>query len=430
MSDQSYLNAVVPLLISLIVIDIPDAEAHFEIDVMDDIHAKSPPTLYIKMADVFAIHQIITDNVSGLCQSHEDTELRDVIRDLGSARSNEAEMSAGSSEVTLTLSAKIHDKTDPDADVKALFMETKRCILYIIRVQAGTNLMDIMVKAITEDDLARWDAIVSEEAAAGARNTSNGHRRRGRPYTDGSGSIADNSNNLADLAAMSYPELKGIALENILALESAGRVTRTNGYQDLLNSIALDIRTKHKRRVQRRREADNVRATLAALDEKAAWANEKLEAYNNTFEQNLAVLQNKKGKKRLIMPFSVQWQHERELERLGRTPRYGSFKYRAGALAEKHILREWRGRDLRDVDVTIASDEVNVFTIEGSSGSLMLPGASATFTWDDLLEAQYQGQSVLRYFGGGAGGGGAGGELVLDTKLFMQQVSKKFWPEG
>lgn len=413
-------------------IDVPNAESHFEIDVMDDIHAKSPPTLYIKMSDVFAVHQIVAENVSSLCQSRDDAELRDTVRDLGSARSNEAEMSAGSSEVTLTLSARLHDNADPDADVKALFMETKRCILYIIRVQSGGSLMEIMVKAITEDDLARWDAIVSEELAAGTRNTANGTHRRGRAYTDAAASIASNSN-LADLAAMSYPELKGIALENILALETQGRVTRSNGYQDLLNDIAIDIRQKHKRRVQRQREADNVRATLAALDEKAAWANEKLEAYNNTFEQNLNVLQNKKGKKRFLMPFSVQWNHERELEKLGRTPRYGSFKYRAIALHEKQILREWRGRDLRDLDVTIASDEVNVFTIEGSSGSLMLPGASATFTWDDLLEAQYQGQSVLRFFGGGSGGGGnraGGGELVLDAKLFMQQVSKKFWPEG
>ncbi|KAI9640331.1 iqgap- protein [Ciborinia camelliae] len=35
---------------------------------------------------------------------------------------------------------------DPEADVKALFMETKRCILYIIRVQSGPNLMEILRK--------------------------------------------------------------------------------------------------------------------------------------------------------------------------------------------------------------------------------------------------------------------------------------------
>ena len=323
-------------------------------------------------------------------------------------------------------------------------METKRCVLYIIRIQAGENLMDIMVKPINPDDESRWAVLVREELAISGKNRS----RQRRAYTDAS---SGNESNLADLATMSYAELKGIALENILTLESRGRLKRGNNYQDLLNDIAIDIRQKHKRRQQRRREVENVRATLSALDDKAVWLEEKLKAYNDTFEQNLNVLQNKKGKKRFTMPFSTQWNHERELAKLGRVPQYGSFKYNADVLYEKGILAEWKGpqggqRSLRDVDMTISSDEVNVFLIEGSAGRMMLPGASATFTWDDLLEAQYQSQRFIRFFGeegaegnigegrsGGprTGGGVAGpGELVLDAKQFMQQVSKKFWPEG
>lgn len=304
--------------------------------------------------------------------------------------------------------------------------------------------MEIMVKPIIMEDEQRWAVLVREELAVNAR----GKSRHRRAYTESS---ASNESNLADLATMSYAELKGIALENILTLESRGRLTRDNNYQDLLNEIAIDIRQKHKRRQQRRREIENVRATLTALDDKAVWLEEKLKAYNDTFEQNLNVLQNKKGKKRFIMPFSTQWNHERELARLGRVPQYGSYKYNADVLHEKGILVEWKGpqgchRSLRDVDVTISSDEVNAFMIEASAGSLMLPGGSASFTWDDLLEAQYQSQRFIRFFGeegaggkvgegraGGprTGGGTAGrGELVLDAKLFMQQVSKKFWPEG
>ena len=49
-------------------------------------------------------------------------------------------------------------------------METKRCVLYIIRIQAGANLLDIMVKPITDEDEDRWEALVREELAA---NTSN-----------------------------------------------------------------------------------------------------------------------------------------------------------------------------------------------------------------------------------------------------------------
>ena len=403
---------------------------------MEDIHAKKPPTLYIKMSDVFALHRLIADNMRSLCVSQDDADLAEVVRDLGSAKSNEAEMVAGSagmsSEITLTLSAKLHDRPDPDADVKALFMETKRCILYIIRVEAGTNLMEIMVKPITDEEELRWQALVAEEQEAMAAGGRNGQRRK-RAYTDTTGTSAEHSANLADLAALNYPELKGIALENILTLEQRGWLSRSNNYQDLLNSIALDIRQKHKRRIQRAREAESVRATLVNLDEKAKFLDEKLEIFNRTFEQGLTTLQSKsQGKKRFLMPFSTQWNHERELERLGRVPKYGSFKYKAQSLLEKGILASWRGRDLRDVEITIASDEVNVFTIEGSHGNLMLPGACATFTWDDLLEAQYQEQREIKFFGeDGQGEMRDGvGELVLDARSFMQQVSKKFWPEG
>lgn len=393
------------------------------------------PTLYIKMADIFALHHVVSNNVAYMCVSHEDGILREVVNNLGDAKRNEAEMSTGSSEVTLQLSAKLHklqgkifrcrspdqmlNPVDPDGDIKALFMETKRCVLYIIRVQTGASLLDIMVKPITEEDDEKWASLVSDELAVG-------NRERRAAYSD--------ANILADLASLTYADIKSIALENILTLEQYGRLTRTNQYQDLLNEIALDIRTKHRRRVQRAKELENVRATLHNLEAKAAYLDDKLKTYNDTFEQNLTVLQNKKGKKRFLMPFSKQYNHERELARLGRTPAYGSYKYSAEALQEKGILLEWRGRrNLRDDDVTISSDEVNVFLIEGSSGSMMIPGASATFTWDDLLEAQYSGQAQLRFFGStGAqerGEASGAGELTLDAKLFMQQISKKFWPE-
>ena len=54
---------------------------------------------------------------------------------------------------------------DPEAAVKALFMETKRYVLYIIRIQSGSNLMEIMVRPITPEDEDRWDALVREEMA-------------------------------------------------------------------------------------------------------------------------------------------------------------------------------------------------------------------------------------------------------------------------
>lgn len=399
-------------------IDVQDPETHFDIDEFNDLYAKAKPTLPIKTADLFALHQVIAADVNSMCSTHEDVPLKEVIRDLGSAKANEAEIGIGASEITLTLNPRIIAVETPDAEMNTLFMETKRCVLYIIRVQNGPSLWDILVQPVSAEDEGRWYALVQEELVESKRNS--------RPR----GAYTDSSHNLTEITSMTYPELKQIALVNILSLEKAGRLTRTNQYQDVLNAIALDIRTKHRRRIQRARELDNVRATLANLEEKRAWLEERLQAYNEVFEQNLDVLQKKRGKKKFLIPFTKQWDHERELSRLGRRPEYGSFKYTAEALYHKGVLIEWKGRmgqALRDADLTISSDSVNHFLIEGSSGSMMIPGATASFTWDDLIEAQYQCQKHLKFF---SGAGTACGELVLDTKLFMQQVSKKFWKDN
>lgn len=302
----------------------------------------------------------------------------------------------------------IHE-LDPDAEVKTLFMETKRCILYIIRVQSGANLMEIMVKQITMEDEDRWDGLVRDELSAGSRKR---------------GAYAE-ANTIIDIASMSYYELKRTALENILHLEKMGRLTRHNYYQDLLNAIAVDIRTKHRRRIQRQRELEGVRLTLARLNDQAVYLDQQLKTYNDYIEQAMVTLQNKKGKKRFLMPFTKQWDHERELQRSGRIPKFGSFKYSALELFNRGILISWHGYDERQyyqIDLTIASNEVGVFTIEGSSGSIAMPGASAQVPLDDLLQAQFNGTQFLEFFGQGTG-------LRVSVNLFLHLIMRKFYKD-
>jgi len=54
------------------------------------------------------MHNMVANDVSVLCIQQEDSVLRDVLRELGSARANEAEMSAGQADVTLSLGGRMH----------------------------------------------------------------------------------------------------------------------------------------------------------------------------------------------------------------------------------------------------------------------------------------------------------------------------------
>ena len=268
--------------------------------------------------------------------------------------------------------------------------------------------MEIMVKPITDEDEARWSTLVRDELSASSR-------KKGA-YSD--------AKTLIDIASLSYSDLKRTALENILRLEQHGRLSRHNYYQDILNAIATDIRTKHRRRIQRARELEGVRLTLDRLNDQASYLDQQLKTYNDYIEQAMVTLQNKKGKKRFLMPFTKQWDHERELQRSGRIPKFGSFKYSAQELANRGILVGWQGyaeRQWNQLDLTISSNEVGVFSMEGSSGSIAVPGATAQVPLDDLLQAQYNGTQLLEFFGSE--------KLRVNVNLFLHLIMRKFYKD-
>jgi len=274
-----------------------------------------------------------------------------------------------------------------------------------------------MVKPITSDDVHRWNAIVAEELSQSSQTAVNPQRNPHAAYCD-----TLHAPNLLDIASLNYSELKRTALENILALEAQGKLTRSNGYQDLLNTIALDIRSKHRRRLQRAKELETARTTSHHLTQKQTYLEARLKAYNDTFHQSLTTLQQKSAeaqKSRFLVPFSKQWSHQRELAKRGVEPRFGSWRRSAEHLREKGILVSWDGRDLSRDDVTVSSDAVNEFVIEGSRGSCMIPGAVGGFTWDDLLGAEYEGKDTVEFFGYGHGNDGANdrGRISQDLRV-------------
>ncbi|KAI1823204.1 hypothetical protein F4861DRAFT_340462 [Xylaria intraflava] len=384
-------------------ISVADAEHTFGVDEFNDLYAKSRPTLYIKMSDIFAIHSLVAQEISSICLSRTDV-LYEILQDLGSAKNNENEMhAAGSSDIQMFLTPKLHDVNDPEADIKALFMETKRCILYIIRIQTGPNLLAILVRPPTEEDEQKWQALLREDFASGS-NTKGA-------YSDV---------NMVDVTRMSYYDMKRNALENIMRLEQMGRISKHNYYQDVLNAIALDIRTKSRRRVQRQRELEGVRLTLGNLHEKAKYLEQQRRSYDDYIEQAMATLQKNQGK-RHFFPFTKQYNHQRELERSGRVPKFGSYKYSVRALSGKGVIVSWKGvpeRDWNSINLTIACDQVGIFNVEGSRGHIQIPGASAVIPIDDLLQAQFEARQFMDFFEG---------NLRVNVNLLLHLLYRKFY---
>jgi Ras GTPase-activating-like protein IQGAP2/3 len=91
----------------MLVISVQPAETYFDIDEFNDLYAKTKPTLYIKMSDIFSIHQLVASEIQYICPKQDDI-LKEIIRDLGNVKSNENElMAVSSSEISLTLNPKL-----------------------------------------------------------------------------------------------------------------------------------------------------------------------------------------------------------------------------------------------------------------------------------------------------------------------------------
>lgn len=88
-------------------ISVQEAESYFDIDEFNDLYAKTKPTLYIKMSDIFSIHQLVASEINNICPNPDDI-LKEIVRDLGNVKSNENElMSVNSSEINLTLNPRL-----------------------------------------------------------------------------------------------------------------------------------------------------------------------------------------------------------------------------------------------------------------------------------------------------------------------------------
>lgn len=392
------------------VVNVADLEQAYEMTMFDDLTSHKRPTLYIKTSDIFSIHSLICQELDSITTDPEDS-LKIVVKDLGELPKDASEVLnvARFTEVKLDLNPSYCKVEDQQAEINSLFIAAKRCLLYILRVQSGPDLLEILISPVLPQHEEKYKAILKEERMDKIKQKSVAY----------SAATA-----LGDLSRITYRELKTLALEKLLELESLGKITRDDAYQEVLNSIALDIKSKRNKRMAREKDMEGVKQTLTSLAEKETYLQNQLKTYNDYIEHAMNTLQTKKGKKKaLVLPFTKQYFHMRDLQKTGRVPKFGSYKYTASSLFEKGVLEELHGysdRHYSQVSFTFSSDQVGVFNIEAADGSIAIPGATAELTLDDLLGQQYNNWQHISLFD----------DMVkFNTNLLLHFIFKKFYGE-
>lgn len=89
--------------------------------------------------------------------------------------------------------------------------------------------------------------------------------------------------------------MKALAITNLLELEKQGKINRDDGFQGLLNAIAGDVRSKHRKRLQRQREMESMREALRHLQERKKYYEEQISSYQDHVQAAMSTMQQRKG---------------------------------------------------------------------------------------------------------------------------------------
>ncbi len=267
------------------VVDVPDAEMQFSAEQFVEQALNDTPVIYISPNEIYALQQLLNQQLETVAPAQSDP-IRRLLSEIGAPPSSaSADLNvARDSEITLELVGRKTALQDPEAESKALFVETKRLVLSVLKVQSGQTLYKVLLEPVTDQDELSWEEIVSLEIAADRA------RQRGQRPPPSANHFAPR---LQDVRKLSFVDLKAHTLQNMLKLEQLGKVSRENEFQDMLNAIAIDIRNKHRKRIQRANEKAAMHVTLTNLQEKHAYLEEQITSYNNYIDASMQTMQKK-----------------------------------------------------------------------------------------------------------------------------------------
>ncbi|CUM66079.1 uncharacterized protein PRCAT00003733001 [Priceomyces carsonii] len=378
------------------IIDVKSLELEYGINEFDDIVKHERPQLNMKVSDMICLEKIVTRNADIVAPDFDDqlyTLLTSLNDDINSA--NDLMTLSELGYITLNLNPTTKEDSLADSKVISLMTQAKRSILYIIRVQEGQTLLELLVSGISEVHEKKFKDLVSNEKKESEKSKAFEKRN---PYYKTS---------LGDLTTTSYRDLKKMCLEILLKLEAKDKLTRNNSFQDILNHIATDIKTKDAKRIGRKQQLAFARDTVNKISDKQRFLERQLNDYNEHIKSVVTELQLRPKEKKffnIIPVFSKQYFYQRELKKSNRLPKFGAYKYSAKKLRDQNVLLDFGGllhhaySSSSKLDFVFSCHKVGIFTIEVVNGSVTVPGASNIISLDDLLNYQYEDQKELEMF--------------------------------
>ncbi|EDQ91805.1 uncharacterized protein MONBRDRAFT_14583, partial [Monosiga brevicollis MX1] len=371
-------------------------EQHFNMDEYSDATLLTKPQISLSPADIFYTHEMLDQNIDRVCSGQED-HLHAILAELGSPGEEEEvlgqedtpDRAASNVPMLLTLNNKFEVPLDDDANVRALYIRTKRMVVDVIRFQPGKNLMQILTTPATD-----------------------GMEKAHKDFVD------DQKKQMQEVCAcacvcvclMTLAETKAKILSNAAALETEGLCSQEDGYQGLLNAVAQDIRHQRIHRKRRKAELKRLNRTLDNLQAKHKFYEEQVEQWDQYVKNAVAHMGQGTQTKSVRRPSP----HESSGQFLG------TVKYTAAKLKERGVLlnvKDISETQLKFVKIEVSSDEAGIFIVRASFLG-QNPFEPERIELSDLLQRQYEGMSTMKLFDD---------MCTVNINLLLFLINKKFY---
>ena len=217
----------------------------------------------------------------------------------------------------------------------------------------------------------------------------------------------------------SLTSLKKCLMADVEKLEGFNDISRLTNYNGILIDFARDLRNSPVKNRYLGRELSGACKTLCNLEEKASALDSRIQAINEYVKNAIQVLSSNARPKKPL-PFTKHYSHFVKLERQGKMPRFGSYKYSAADLYTRGIIysiAEYSLSQYDKISIVIASNDPGVFVLEATLMGIKIP-QTATVRLEDLLDCQFNNVQKMSLFGGIA---------KVNVNLLIHFLNKKFF---
>ncbi|XP_059051114.1 ras GTPase-activating-like protein IQGAP1 isoform X2 [Achroia grisella] len=374
----------------------PTLEEYFAVDEYTEATLLHHPHIYITVQEIVDTHALVVEYLDIIAPNPND-RLNELLDDLGEVpsvaqlASRDVDTQIGETaeenarlEVCLALVNKFQAPSNDMTDLNKLFVKTKELCVAIVPFLNGDHLLEALCIGTTREQQEQYAEQVQRRIYSGQAK-------------------ADE--------VMSLREHIAKLRRNLQLLEDDGYVTREDGYQALITSIALDLCNKGKYRQAQRKALATLTRTKQSLQEKTKYYEEKCQSYDQYIKSCLA---NLHAGKRSVHACLRRSGKDTQKVKSKLTVKYSGMK-----LMERGVLLEIDGlsqSQFKNVQFEITpTDHNGVFTIKGKFMGVEME--SLEIDIQDLLQKQYEGCAIMDMFG----------KAKINVNLLIFLLNSKFY---